>query len=136
MPNQDRVIAGALLAHGALGILWTSWIASSIESPAAFLIANLTLATVGVVAGVGWFKQWRWAGYFSVVFYLAQLVHVLTPTFQWSFTLGFNLNVSLGWLSDGELGVNLFALAMLLWSSARAFSPDSALKPNPLRSAP
>jgi hypothetical protein len=79
-----------------------------------------------------WYCRWHWLAqaaplgiYLGAAFFLAQLVHIFTPTFQWSFTLGFNLNISLGWLSSGELGLNLFALAMLLWVGARAFAADN-----------
>lgn len=61
----------------------------------------------------------------GVAFYLVQLVHVLTPTFQWSFTLGFNFNISFGWIDDGELGINLVALVMLWWVGARSLAPSS-----------
>ncbi|CAH2708129.1 hypothetical protein NCPPB1935_10205 [Xanthomonas campestris pv. nigromaculans] len=133
MAMQDKIIAGIMLVHGSLGILWTFWVASQIGFPAAFIAANLALAAIGIAAGIGWLKRRRWAAYVAIAFFLVQLVHVLTSTFQWSFTLGFNLNVSLGWLSRGELGLNLFALVMLLWSSARAFAPNNSFKPNPLR---
>ncbi|MGO4223653.1 hypothetical protein AB4Y64_17600 [Lysobacter sp. TAF61] len=133
MTKQDKILAGILLAHGSLGVLWIVWVASQIVVPAAFLATNLALAGIGIAAGIGWFKQRRWAAYLGIGFYLVQLVHVLTPTFQWSFTLGFNLNISLGWLSEGELGINLVALVMLLWSSSRAFAPNNSFKPKPLR---
>jgi len=128
MAKQDKVIAGVMLIHGSLGILWTFWVASQIGFPAVFIAANLALAVIGVAAGIGWFKQRRWAIHLGIAFFLAQLVHILTPAFQWSFTLGFNLNISLGWRSSGELGLNLFALAMLLWISARAFASNSSSK--------
>jgi hypothetical protein len=133
MTMQDKIIAGIVLVHGSLGTLWTFWVASQIGFPAAFIAANLALAAMGIAAGIGWFKRRHWAVYLGIAFFLVQLMHILTPTFQWSFTLGFNLNVALGWLSSGELGLNLFALVMLFWSSARAFAPNNLFKPNPLR---
>src|SRR5574337_458509 len=128
MAIQDKIIAGVMLIHGSLGILWTFWVASQIGFPTVFVAANLVLAAIGIAAGIGWIKRRRWAIYLGAAFFLAQLVHILTPTFQWSFTLGFNLNISLGWLSSGEFGLNLFALAMLLWVSARAFAADNWFK--------
>jgi hypothetical protein len=135
MIMQDKIIAGVMLVHASLGILWAFWVASQIGFPIGFLAANLALAAIGMAAGIGWFGRRRWAVYLGIAFFLAQLIHVLTPAFQWSFTLGFNLNISLGWLSNGELGFNLFALAMLLWSIARAFAPNNSFKPTPLRGA-
>jgi hypothetical protein len=133
MAAQDKIIAGVLLIHSTIGIVWTFWISSQIGFPAVFLATSLALAVIGLAAGLGWLKRRRWAAYLGILFFLAQLVHVLTPTFQWSFTLGFNLNIALGWLSSGELGINLFALIMLGWLSARAFAPDNSFKPKPLR---
>lgn len=131
MSVQDKIIGGILLAHGALGALWAVWIAWAMGPPALFLITNLILAAIGVAAGLGWFKRTRWAPYLGLAFYFVQLPQVLAPTFQWSFTLGFNLNFSLGWMNGGQLGLNMFALAMLLWSSARAFSADNCFDPQP-----
>lgn len=132
MAVQDKIIAGILLTHSTLGILWTYWIGSQIGFPAMFLATNLVLAAIGITAGIGWLKRLSWAAYLGILFYLVQLVHVLTSTFQWSFSLGFNLNIALGWLSSGELGINLFALVMLVWVSARAFAPTNSFKPKPL----
>lgn len=135
MAIQDKAIAGIMLVHSSLGILWTYWVASQIGFPAIFLTANLALAAIGIVAGIGWLRHGRWAIYLAIGFFLVQLVHVLTPTFQWSFTLGFNFNISFGWFTYGEFSLNLVALAMLAWSSARAFAPNEFLQVEP-RSGP
>ena len=133
MTKQDKAIAGITLAHGILGILWVFWVASQIGYPTVFISVNLVLAIAGIVAGIGWFKRKLWAAYLVLAFYLVQLVHVLTPTFQWSFTLGFNLNIGLGWIDSGQLALNLFALVMLIWTTSRAFAPNNSFKPSPLR---
>jgi len=126
MATQDKIIAGAMLIHGSFGTLWTLWAACQTGFPPMFVAANLALAAVGVAAGIGWFMQRRWSIYLGIAFFLTQLVHIFTPTFQWSFTLGFNLTISLGWINTGEFGLNLFALAMLLWVRARAFAPNNS----------
>jgi hypothetical protein len=131
MAIQEKIIAGIILVHCSLGAVWTFVVASQAGFPSAFLATNLVLAAMGLAAGVGFLKPRRWAIYLAIAFFLVQLVHVLTPTFQWSFTLGFNLNVALGWLSSGELGLNLFALVMLVWLVARAFAPNNSFKPSP-----
>ncbi len=133
MAVQDKIIAGILLVHSTLGTLWTYWIGSQLGFPVVFLVTNLMLAAIGIAAGIGWLKWHRWAVYLGILFFLVQLVHVLTPTFQWSFSLGFNLSIALGWLSSGELSINLFALVMLVWVGARALAPNNSFKPNPLR---
>jgi hypothetical protein len=133
MALQDKIVAGILLVHSTLGMLWVYWIGSQAGFPAVFLATNVALAAIGATAGIAWLRRRRWAAYLAMLFFFVQLVHVLTPTFQWSFTLGFNLNIALGWLSSGELGINLFALVMLVWVSALALAPNSSLKPKPLR---
>ncbi|MEO7325437.1 MAG: hypothetical protein ABIW82_11475 [Dokdonella sp.] len=131
MDTQDKIIASILLIHSSFGILWTCWVAANMGFPVVFIGTNLLLAATGIVAGLGLFKNWLWASFFGIVFFLVQLIHVFTPTFQWSFTLGFGINIMLGWLGAGALGVNLFALLMLGWLSARTFLPDNAPGPNP-----
>lgn len=133
MAMQDKIIAGIILAHSAFGIVWTLLMASQTGFPAVFIATNLALAAMGLVAGVGLLKRRRWAIYLAIGFFLVQFVHVFTPTFQWSFTLGVNLNVELGWLSNGELGFNVFALVMLVWLGARTFAPDHSFQPTPQR---
>jgi len=88
--------------------------------PDVFLVTNLILSAIGFTAGFYVFKQRRWATALALLFFAVQLVHILTPTSQWSFTLGFGVNVSLGWFGEGEYGLNLYALAMLLWCAWQA----------------
>lgn len=130
MTKQDKAIAGITLAHGALGTLWTLWVASQIGYPRVFITANLILAVTGIAASIGWFLRRFWGACLAITFYLVQLVHVLAPNFQWSFTLGFNLNVGLGWLDAGQLALNLFALVMIIWASSRAFARNNSFSPN------
>jgi len=127
MATQDKIVAGAMLFHGSFGILWTFWAARQIGFPPVFVAANLVLAAVGIAAGIGWFMQRRWSVHLGIAFFLAQLVHILTPAIQWSFTLGFNLTVSFGWINSGEFGLNLFALAMLLWLRARVITQKNSV---------
>lgn len=129
MSTQDKIIGGIFLAHGLLGALWAVWVAWSLGFPISFLIGNLVLAAIGVATGRGWLKRKPWAPYLGLVFYLVQLPQVFATTFQWSFTLGLNLIVSIGGMNGGELGLNLFALVMLLWSSSRAFSSGNCFDP-------
>ena len=135
LTKQDKAIAGITLSHGTLGILWIFWVASQIGYPVVFIAVNLVLAVAGIAAGLGWFYRKLWAAYLAIAFYFVQLVHVLTPSFQWSFTLGFNFNIGLGWIDSGQLALNLFTLAMLIWASSRAFAPNNSFKPTPLRGA-
>lgn len=122
---QDKFIASILLAHGIFGIAWTFWVASQIGYPVLFLAQTLTLVVISVAAATGWFRHRRWGVWLALVFYIAQLVHVVTPTYQWSLTLGLHLMLSFGWLSEGQIGINLLALGMLLWLCMRTFSPGN-----------
>ena len=120
MSKQDKFIGGITIAHAALGTFWVFWIASQLGFPGGFLGWNLALAVAGAMAGIGWLRNIRWASFLLLLFYAIQLVHVVTPEFQFSFTLGFNLNIAVGWFApSAELGFNLFAFAMLVWASLR-----------------
>lgn len=120
MSLQDRLPGWIVSAHAAFGVVWTLQIASQIGFPWLFVAANLTLAAIGVAAGFGWFARRRWAAYLAAFYFLVQFPQVFTETFQWSFTLGFAVRVSLGWIGAAEVGINLFALVMLAWIAWRA----------------
>jgi hypothetical protein len=126
MASQDKVIGGVLVAHGLLGIAWTYSTASKFGFPEMFLISNLALAAIGIASGVGCFVGRRWAALLGIFFLAVQLFHVLTPTFHFSFTLGLDLVISAGWYNWGQFGINLFALAMLVWLGARLSAPMSS----------
>jgi hypothetical protein len=119
MAVQDKIIAGVLLAQGLMGVAWTLSVASALGFPRAFLVTNLVLAIVGVVSGVGFFRTARWAAYLGLAFFGIQVLQVVTPAFQFSFTLGFDATVSAGWFDFGKIGINLFGLAMTVWLAVR-----------------
>lgn len=122
--TQEKVIAGTLIAHGLLGAIWTYSIASRLESPANFFLSNLSLATIGISAGIGWISRRRWGAMLGMFFFAVQLIHIVTPTLRWSFTLGFDFTVSFGWIDSGNFGINVFALTMLVWSASRLVALD------------
>ena len=128
MAKQDKVIAGILVAHGLLGAAWTYMAASQLGFPALFLISNLTLVAIGITAGIGCFKNFRWAALLGMLFFAIQLLHIATPSFGFSFTLGLNFIISFGWFGTGQIGINLFALAMLLWVGFRVGAPNNSFK--------
>ncbi len=128
MARQDRIVAGITLAHALLGIPWTFWVRSQSGGADTALVYDMVLAAAGIAAGVGWFRGRYWAGFLAFAYYLVQLVRVATPGFEWSFMLGFNLSVPVSWATGHQLGLNLFALAMLLWASRRAFADDGAFR--------
>lgn len=133
MTLQDKIIGALILIHSTLGVLWTFWVGSEINFPVEFVAPNLALAALGIGSGTAWLKRRWWAAFLAMAFFLAQLVHVFTPTLQWSFTLGLYFNIALGWFSGVELGINLAALVMLIWVGARAFAPNDSFKPTSLR---
>ena len=128
MATQDKVIAGILLAHGLFGAAWTYFVASQLGFPAIFMISNLVLVAIGIAAGIGRFKGFYWAALLGMLFFAIQLLHIATPSFRFSFTLGLNFIISFGWFGSGQIGINLFALAMLLWVSFRVRAPNSSFK--------
>ncbi|HUA79536.1 MAG TPA: hypothetical protein VL997_04130 [Dyella sp.] len=125
MAISDKIISGALLTHGLYGCVWTIQLASSHGYPGLFLLPNTMLALAGVVAGIGCFRGKRWAAYTGLVFWGIQIIDILTPTFQFSFTLGLNAVLAAGWYGVGQFGVNIFALILLLWLLARTRAPGS-----------
>jgi uncharacterized membrane protein (DUF2068 family) len=126
MAAQDKIVAGVLVTQSLVGIAWTWSIASALGFPETFLVTNLALAVVGLVSGVGCFRGMRWAAYLGLVFFGIQVLQVVTPTFQFSFTLGFNATMSAGWFDFGKIGVNLFALVLLIWLAIRLGKPEGA----------
>ena len=126
---QDKLIASILIAHSLLGSLWTYSASEQLGFPPGFLASNLALSAAGLAAGIGYWNRRRWAAILGILFLAVQLFHIVTPTFQFSFTLGLNLNIDLGWIESGVLGINLFALVMLLWLSHRAIGTVSSAKP-------
>jgi hypothetical protein len=128
MTKQDKIMSGITLIHGTLGVAWTLWVAAHLGFPALFVACNLVLATAGIVSGVGCFKGLRWAAILGLFFFGVQVLQMVTPEFQFSFTLGFNLTIALGWISSGEFGVNLFAAWMVLWIGGRLVANGSPFK--------
>jgi hypothetical protein len=131
MSRQDKAIGYILLAHSTLGLIWAFWVAAQTGFPVVFLVSNICLAALGVAAGTAIFRQHTWAIRLSVVFYLAQLLHLVSPVVHWSFTLGLSFVVTFGVLKNAQIGVNLYALGMLFWLSARAVAPNYSSKPTP-----
>ncbi|BCT93602.1 hypothetical protein LYSHEL_26270 [Lysobacter helvus] len=115
--KHQRAIASILLLHGGLGTAWACWIASAYDLSLGFLVPNLSLALLGIVAGVGLLRSQRWAITLGCVFYTVQILQVTSPAFQWSFTLGFHLSVAAG--GSAVIGVNLYALAMFFWLASK-----------------
>ncbi|WP_267225827.1 hypothetical protein [Dyella silvae] len=127
MAKQDKIIAGVLVFHGTTGIVWTIWLASKIGYPALFITLNLMLAVLGIVAGVGCFRGDDRSAPLGQLFWAVQLLHFVTGAFTFSFTLGLNLVFSLGWINFGQMGVNVFALGMMVWLARRMGNPGSPL---------
>ena len=137
MATQDRVIAGVLTIHSLLGAVWTYFVAAQLGFPSFFLTTNFALVAIGLAAGIGCFKKLRWAALLGLLFFAVQLLniitpsfrlYIITPSFRLSFSLGLNVTISLGWFGSGQVGINLFALAMLIWISFRVCAPNNSLK--------
>jgi hypothetical protein len=128
LTKQDKIIGGILIFHSLSGFAWIYWMTSQLGLSMNFVTTNLLLAVTGITAGIGCLKSLRWAAFLGIAFFAVQVLHILTPTFQFSFTLGFNLNVNLGWIESGVLGLNLYSLAMLIWLGYRIGASDSPFK--------
>ncbi|KGI79180.1 hypothetical protein LF63_0100615 [Oleiagrimonas soli] len=121
-------MAGILVLHSTLGAVWTFVVASRFGFPALFLVLNFALVLVGLTAGIGWFRERRWAGVLGLLFFAVQLIHVAAPNFHFSFTLGFSVIVAMGWFGGVRLGINLYALVLLFWLGIRVVSLNGSLK--------
>ncbi|GAB3032799.1 hypothetical protein GCM10027285_14490 [Oleiagrimonas citrea] len=128
MAAQDKVIASILVLHSMLGAVWTYWMASRFGFPVLFLIFNIALVLVGLAAGIGWFRERRWAAWLGSLFFAMQLIHIATTNFHFSFTLGFSMIVAMGWFGVARVGINLFALVMLFWLGVRVAVSGSPFK--------
>ena len=126
MAKSDKILSGILLGHGLLGGIWVALMASRYGYSPAFLAPNLALVVAGVVAGIGCLLGKRWAAYTGLLFWGIQIVHILTPAFQFSFTLGLNAVLSAGWYGFGQIGLNVIALALFCWLAARMKSSASS----------
>jgi hypothetical protein len=119
MAKSDKIVSGILLGHGVLGCVWVTQMAPHYGYSPVFLVPNLALTLIGVVAGIGCLLSKRWAAYLGLVFWGIQTIQVLTPTFQFSFTLGLNAILSAGWFGLGQFGLNVFALVLFCWLAVR-----------------
>jgi hypothetical protein len=122
MAAQDKVIGGIVVAHSLLGISWIWAMTAQHGFAASFVVSNIVLALFGLVAGIAYIRRVHWAALLVMLFLAVQLVHVFTPGFHFSFTLGFHLVISGGWFGKGQVGINLFALALLAWVIIRAIA--------------
>lgn len=126
MAKSDKIVSGILLGHGVLGCVWVAQMAPHYGYSLVFLLPNLALALIGVVAGIGCLLGKRWAAYLGLLFWGIQTIHVLTPNFQFSFTLGLNAVLSAGWYGLGQFGLNVFALVFFCWLAARIKASGSS----------
>ncbi|MBE1159533.1 hypothetical protein [Dyella acidiphila] len=115
MLRQQKLIGSALIVHAVYGV---GWICESFEraaSPALFVALNVLLAVLGLSAGIGYLKQADWARSLAQLFYFVQIPQLAIGFVAWSFTLGLQMVFSVGWIDFGQIGVNVVALAMLIW---------------------
>ncbi|PCE22197.1 hypothetical protein BWP39_21215 [Paraburkholderia acidicola] len=127
MAKKDKIMAGILTVHGVSGVVWTLSVASTTPHlPLFFQIplfvpSNLALAAAGITAGFGCFKKRRWAASLGLCYWAIQVLHfeIPTPHIYFSFALGFAITLSQRLSDSGWIGVNVFALAMLIWLAIR-----------------
>lgn len=124
LTNQAKAIGWLSIAHYCVGFALPAWLAVLQSSASALLL--LALPALGLASAAGWLRGRRWACYLLPLTYLPQIVRVVTPDFNLWFDSGFKLFVGLNF-GFGTLGVNLFALAMLLWCAFAAAGRLDAL---------
>jgi hypothetical protein len=120
MFRHEKVIGSLLIVHALHGVWWVYEAHARVASPALFATLNVILAAIGLSAGIGYFKAYASARVLGQLFYGVQVPQLLLGPFIWSFTLGLQLVFSFGWINFGQIGVNILALAMLIWISSHS----------------
>lgn len=119
MTKQDKFIAVFLIFQGLAGIATTLWLAALGGLSTGVLLVLAPAIVAALIAGVGSFRNLSWARALGIAVFAAQVPSFQTPWFFYSVWLGVHLNITLGWIDAGKVGVNLLALAMLIWALLR-----------------
>ncbi len=116
--RQEKWIGWLSVAHYAVGFALLAW--SLLTQPFAFaILMALGVAVLGLFSAVAWLRGRRWAWYVLPLTYLPQIARVVAPDFNFWIDCGFKLFIGLGF-EFGTIGLNLFALGMLIWSALAA----------------
>jgi hypothetical protein len=118
LSTRERAVAWIALASYLIGGSISLWllIASSFSVAAILLFS---LSALGLVSAAFWLKRHTWPLYVLPLLYLPQVVRVVTPDFNFFLSSGFHLYAGLNF-GFGTIGINLFALFMLVWSGLTA----------------
>jgi hypothetical protein len=134
LSRREKAVAWISIASYAVGAVISSWLlVASSFSFAAFLVFGLSV--LGLVSGAFWLKQHVWTLYVLPLLYLPQVIRVISPDFNFFLSSGFHVYAGLNF-GFGHLGVNLFALFMLVWSGLTAAGRLDRLDSEPSQHGP
>ena len=130
MSKQDKTIAWILILQGSMALVTLAYTLLVSPSPSTFVwLAPLSVLSIG--AGTGMLRSKRWAYILGIVVILFQIPAIKTPWFSYFLWLGFQLKIYIGSLGSWQIGINLFALAVLVWIAYRYNAPNNSFKPSP-----
>lgn len=118
MSRQDKVIAWILILEGAMALatLAYAWYVSP-SIGTLLLLGPLSLMSIG--AGIGILRRRRWAYILGMIVLLVQVPAVQTPWFYYFLWLGLQFKIYVGTIGAWQVGINLLALAILVWLGYR-----------------
>jgi hypothetical protein len=119
LTTQDKTLAVIQLLRAIVGAGLVGLSAGQPEFPALFVTANLAVAALGIASAIGSLRRQAWGIYGGLLFFALLLPKIVTPGHAFYLPLGFNVSFSVGW-GTTQLGFDVIALIMLLWSWRRA----------------
>ena len=118
LSKREKAVAWVSIASYTVGAVISLWLlAASSFSIAALLLSGLS--ALGLISAAFWLKQRVWPLYVLPLLYLPQVVRVASPDFNFFLSSGFQFHVGLKF-GIGDIGINIFALFMLVWSGLAA----------------
>jgi hypothetical protein len=115
---REKAVAWIAIASYSIGGAISSWLlVASSFSPAALLV--FALSALGLISAISWLRLHLWPLYVLPLLYLPQVVRVVSPDFNFFLSSGFHLYAAINF-DFGTIGINLFALFMLVWSGLTA----------------
>jgi hypothetical protein len=132
LSTREKAVAWASMASYAIGAAISSWLLF-VSSFSVAAIVVFGLSALGLGSAALWLRRHTWPLYVLPLLYLPQVVRVVSPEFNFYLNAGLHFYAGLNF-GFGHIGVNLFALFMLIWSgltaAGRLDKLDSAPSPH------
>lgn len=128
MQKQDKGIAYFLIFQAVVGGLVFAHLAVNTSIPLGVWVVFAPLIAAALAAGIGSLARKRWAAILGAAVFAAQAPIFASHYFSYSAWLGIHLDFAFNWNDQAKIGVNVFALVMLIWSGFRLNAADSPFK--------